>query len=201
MRLLPRPYRARRLAAKLIDEGFSPAEVSGLVTGALKPSESTPLGRRLFALLMVAEPARRPIASATSPLALLAMQQKGASLPNILGDPKGGPLKGELFDSSKLNPEFEKSDGGIFVPGGGLMPASAVGAGPAGRRTEARRIIGDKEFREGTKIAGQSEADLLRTVELVYKAVKQLEFKGMDGLEREIRTLLDMLDKSAGVKL
>lgn len=188
------------ITAKLIDEGFSPAEVSGLVTGALKPSESTPLGRRLFALLMVAEPARRPIASATSPLALLAMQQKDASLPNILGDPKGGPLKGELFASAKLNPEFEKSDGGIFVPGGGLMPASAVGAGPAGRRTEAR-TIGDKEFREGTKIAGQSEADLLRTVELVYKAVKHLEFKDTGGLEREIRTLLDMLDKSAGVRL
>lgn len=134
------------------------------------------------------------------PLALLAMQQKDASLPNILGDPKGGPLKGELFDSAKLNPEFEKSDGGIFVPGGGIMPASAVGAGPAGRRTEAR-TIGDKEFREGTKIAGQSDADLLRTVELVYKAVKHLEFKDTGGLEREIRTLLDMFDKSGGVRL
>ena len=187
------------IVAQLLKEGFKPADVNALVTGALKPSTSTPLGRRLFALFMVAEPARRPIASATSPLALTAMQQQGASLPNLLGDPKGSGVTGSLFPSEKLNPQFEMTEGGIWAPGGGIMPASAVGAAPAGRRTDATVIEG-KEFREGSKIGARSEADLLRTVELVYQAVKAQEFKDMGGLEREIRKLLDMFDKSAGVK-
>jgi len=187
------------IVAQLLKEGFSPAEVAAAVSGALKPSTSTKLGRRLFALFMVAEPARRPIASATSPLMMTAMQQPGASLPQLLGDPKGGGFKGELFPAEKLNPEFKTSDGGIWSPDGGIYPASAVGAAPAGRRTDATVIEG-KEFREGTKIAGRSEADLLRTVELVYQAVKAQEFKDMGGLEREVRTLLEMFDKSGGVK-
>ena len=187
------------IIAQLLKEGFSPAEVAAAVSGALKPSTSTKLGRRLFALFMVAEPARRPIAAATSPLALTAMQQPGASLPNLLGDPKGGGVTGSLFPAEKLNPQFETTEGGIWAPGGGIMPASAVGAAPAGRRTDATVIEG-KEFREGSKIGARSEADLLRTVELVYQAVKAQEFKDMGGLEREIRKLLDMFDKSAGVK-
>ena len=60
--------------------------------------------------------------------------------------------------------------------------------------------IEGKEFREGSKIGARSEADLLRTVELVYQAVKAQEFKDMGGLEQEIRKLLNMFDKSAGVE-
>jgi hypothetical protein len=188
-----------QITAQLLRMGFSPTDVAKLIMGALKPTESTALGRRLFALLLFAEPGRRPIASVTSPLAIASMLQNNVSLPKLFGDPAGGPMEGDLFGADKLNPEFKKSDGGIFVPGGGILPASAVGAAAAGRRTDARIIEGES-FREGTKIAGQSEADLLRTVEVVYQAVRKQSFKDMGGLEREVRKLLDMFDKALGVR-
>jgi hypothetical protein len=128
-------------------------------------------------------------------MALMAMQTTPTA--RLFGDPAGGRVQGDLFNPDLLDPQ-RRTRSGLQSPGGGIYPASAVGAAPAGRRTDAR-IIDGRSFREGTAIANRSRADLLRTVELVYQAVRMMDFSDTAGLRREILQLFDQFDRAAGV--
>jgi hypothetical protein len=187
-----------QITAQLAAEGLSGPAVNRAVSEALRTGRGSPTVMNLVAVLFGAEPARQTIASATSVLALQSME-RGGPTERIFGAPGAGPVRGELFGGERLDPELSRRSGQVTRPGGGVAPFTAVGASPAGTRTE-QRIIGGQSFREGTQIARRSEADLLRTVELVYQAVRNMDFKDTGGLRREILQLFDMFDRAAGVR-
>jgi hypothetical protein len=193
--IVPALGRYPQITQSLAQAGFSGPGVTAAVTQALRTGSGPPVIQNLIGVMFGAEPGRRPIAAATSPLALMAMQTTPTA--RLFGDPAGGRVRGDMFGPDMLDPQ-RRTRRGLQSPGGGIYPASAMGAAPAGRRTDAR-IIDGRSFREGTAIANRSRADLLRTVELVYQAVRMMDFSDTAGLRREILQLFDRFDRAAGV--
>jgi hypothetical protein len=81
--------------------------------------------------------------------------------------------------------------------GGGQAPFTPRGAANDQRQAQAGQAAGvsarDPDFGE------RARAEVLRTIELVYQAVRQMEFKDMTGLRREILNLFEMMDRAHGV--
>lgn len=184
------------ITRKLASKGLSGPALASAVTSTLRTGQGPLDVKRFIAVLFGAEPARLDIAAATSPLAVSALGG-GASSERILGDPSGGRVPGDVFPSERLDPDL-KTKGGTTRSGGGDYPQSAKHAAATGRRTVAR-VEGGQSFREDTNIARRSEADVLRTVELVYQAVRMMDFKDLAGLRREILTLLNKFDQAIGI--
>ncbi|MFY0617684.1 eCIS core domain-containing protein [Shimia sp.] len=181
------------ITSALAAQGHSGPGITRAVTEALRTGTGSPQTMRLVALIFGAEVGRRPIVAATGPLTLSALQNTPQG--RIFGD--GSPVSGDLFGASDLDPS-RRVRGQQRPIGGGISPFTAEGAAAAGRRTDASVVDGGT-FRQGTSIGRRSRADLLRTVELVYQAVRHMSFSDMDGLRREIEQLFRQFDRAAGV--
>jgi hypothetical protein len=144
---------------------------------------------QMLALLYGAEAGRTDIAAATSTLTLVAAQ-RGTTVPQLFGDPGGGPIQSELFAHERLNPELVSRTGDRRQPGGGIAPYTAVGA-----REAATRAASERAPRPGTQIAQRTDAEVLRTVELVYRALKGMDFRDAGDVRSKTLELMAMFER------
>ncbi|MFG6080224.1 DUF4157 domain-containing protein [Paracoccus litorisediminis] len=187
------------ITAQLAAEGLQGPAVTQAIQQALRTGQGSPTIMRLIALMFGREVLQSQSSAATSVLALQAMGG-GAPTGTIFGQPGAGPVQGTLFGTEKVDPEIGKGDNRRHV-GGGVAPFSPVGAAADQRRAEAAFDSDNPSaLNTNTDRGRRAQAEMLRTVELVYHAVLQMEFRDTTGLRREILRLFDMFDRASGVR-
>ncbi|MGA0615031.1 eCIS core domain-containing protein [Paracoccus sp. KR1-242] len=173
----------------LTKAGMSGPQAAEALMAAAKPG-GPGAQAPLFALLFGREVLQSSNASATSPLALHLMQQ-GVAPATLFGNKASPSVAANLFPAEKLNPELGSTG---WQPGGNIFPPSMLKAAEAGRNADTVATGGSLNL---NTVPGQlGQAYMMREIEMVYLAVRNMEFSDTAGLQREIERLFDMISKS-----
>jgi hypothetical protein len=180
------------IAERLTAMGLNGPGVANAVAETLRTGVGPIYIKRLIALLFGREAMQSEGAAATGLLTLGAM--RGGAAPGQIFGTENAPVTGTFHGASDLDPVIGREGERM---GGGQAPFTPRGAANDQRQAQAGQAAGvsarDPDFGE------RARAEVLRTIELVYQAVRLMEFKDMTGLRREILTLFEMMDRAHGV--
>lgn len=184
------------ITGQLAAGGLRGAGVTRAVQGALRTGTGSATVMNLGGLMFGREVLQSGNAASTSVLALHAMGI-GTPTERIFGSQGAGPLPGNLFTTEMIDPVVGRKDPRHL--GGGYNPVTPAGAARDQRRAHSAFIEGNP-LNTGTDSGRRAQAEMLRTVELVYQAVRQMDFDNMSTLRREVLRLFDMFDSASGVR-